>query len=81
MLRPSLESMAERKQIERVLVPGVADLGIELILAEPTLGESLLEPVSSSAIREIVSRSDWEALRSKEWLHPAVMKDFEMNAL
>jgi cytidylyltransferase-like protein len=81
LLRPSLESMAERKQIERVLVPGVADLGIELILAEPTLGESLLEPVSSSAIREIVSRSDWEALRSKEWLHPAVMKDFEMNAL
>jgi hypothetical protein len=81
LLRPRLESTAERKQIERVLVQGAADLGVELMLAEPTPGESLLEPVSSSAIRELVSRSDWEALRSKGWLHPAVLKDLEMSAL
>jgi nicotinic acid mononucleotide adenylyltransferase len=77
ILRPGPETVAEREHIARVLAPGAATLGVELMLVEPKLGAPPIESVSSSAIRELVSRRDWEVLRSKGWLQPAVLKAME----
>jgi nicotinic acid mononucleotide adenylyltransferase len=74
LLRPGCESEAQREHIKGLLVPSAADVGVELMLLEPTLGNLPLEPVSSSAIRDLISQGDWEELRSKGWLQPSVLE-------
>jgi len=73
LLRPGTESAAQNKYIEGVLAPGAADLGAQLLLVEATFWEPSLEPISSSAIRELIAKGDWEELRSKGWLQPSVL--------
>ena len=74
LLRPGLERSAQRKHIESVLMPGVSGLGVELMIIEPTFLDPPLEQISSSAIRELVSRGEWGVLRLKGWLQPSVLK-------
>jgi hypothetical protein len=73
-LRPGSEHAAEREHVMRVLLPQAPRLGVELRLFQPALGDQPLGWVSSSAIRDLVSKGDWVALRSKGWLHPAVLQ-------
>ena len=79
LLRAGPERAAQEKYIETVLVPGVSELGVELIILKPTVFDPPLEQVSSSAIRELVSRGEWEVLRSKGWLPPGVLKALQMR--
>ncbi|HJX90359.1 MAG TPA: hypothetical protein VJ372_07680 [Pyrinomonadaceae bacterium] len=79
VLRPGSESAAQSKYIEGVLVPAAADLGVELMLLKPTLCGPPLEPVSSSAVRELISKGDWEKLRSNGWLQRSVLKAIQTH--
>lgn len=80
LLRRGPEMAAQKKYIETVLVPGVSKLGVELMILEPGVLDPPLEQVSSSAIRELVSRGEWEELRRKGWLPPSVLKALQMRA-
>ena len=79
VLRLGSESAAQSKYIEGVLVPAAADLGVELMLLETTLCGPPLEPVSSSAVRELILKGDWEKLRSNGWLEPSVLKAIQTH--
>jgi hypothetical protein len=48
------------------------------MLVEPT---PPLEPISSSAVRELVSKGDWEALRVNGWLQPSVLEALQISTL
>jgi nicotinic acid mononucleotide adenylyltransferase len=78
LVRPGSESSQQRKYIENVLVPGAADVGVEFMLVEPT---PPLEPISSSAIRELVSKGDWEALGATGWLQSSVLEALQISTL
>jgi hypothetical protein len=71
--RAASSAEAESEEIKKVLLPGLAALGIELIFVKPLGGDPLLEPVSSSAVRELIATGNWEELRSKGWLHSVVL--------
>jgi hypothetical protein len=71
LIRCGPNSVGEKKYIENVVMPSAANLGVHLILVDPAVP---LEPVSSSAIRELVANGDWGKLRTKGWLHPSVLK-------
>jgi hypothetical protein len=76
LLRPGQESASQRKHIQSVLIPGVMDMGVQIILPDPATFDPPLEEVSSSAIRKLVSTGSWDILESTGWLHPDVFKAF-----
>ncbi|HKO41936.1 MAG TPA: hypothetical protein VJU84_01495 [Pyrinomonadaceae bacterium] len=80
LLRPGPDKAAQRKHIESVLIPGSSELGVKLMIVEPTSSDPPLEQISSSAIRELVSKGEWESLRSKGWLAPSVLEALQLRA-
>lgn len=76
-LRAGPDSRAEKGYIETSLIPRAAKLGIGLALVEPTQWGPPLEAISSTAIRDLVSRGDWKTLRANNWLEPEVARKLE----
>ena len=72
-LRPGPEHAQERQYLAEALLPPAARLGIEVKLLDTASIDPAPGWVSSSAIRELISRGDWRVLRSKAWLRPAVL--------
>ena len=72
-LRPGLNKTKQNKNIEDISVDA-SRLGIELINVAQIYGNISLEPISSTFIRELISKGDWKTLRSMGCLAPAVLK-------
>jgi hypothetical protein len=79
-LRAGPDSKAEKNHIETHLIPRATKLGIDLALVESTHWGPPLEAISSTAIRDLVSRGDWKTLNSNKWLDPDVAKTLEFWA-
>ena len=74
LLRRGPQHAEQQKHIETVLVPRMSELGVELLILDATAADPPLEQVSSSAIRELVSRHEWEVLQAQAWLPPRVLQ-------
>ncbi len=72
--RPGFNDTSQRKHIQNVIMPSLADLGVGLISPHPKNLDFPLKEVSSSSILELVSNGYWETLQSKGWLHLNVLK-------
>jgi len=77
LIRPGPESGVEIEHILKSTAPQAADIGVEIILIDSTREALPLEAVSSTAIRELVGRGDWELLTARRWLHPKVLSSLE----
>lgn len=77
LVRPGPESSAEMEHILRITAPQTADIGIEIILVDTTQEAFPLEAVSSTEIRELVARGEWDKLKALRWLHPHVLRSLE----
>lgn len=80
LLRPGKENAIEKNLIAGVFIPEAAKLGIELTLVTPTVADPPLESVSSTVIRQLLLKRDWQTLRSTGWLHPAVFDNLKKLA-
>src|SRR5262249_4496942 len=73
LVRPSPKSGVEMDYLRSITAPQVANIGVELILVDSTREPFPLEELSSTAVRELVAKGDWERLRVLRWLHPQVL--------
>jgi hypothetical protein len=72
-LRPGIDRNAQVKRIEDIEFDASA-LGVTFIHINQLVGDPRLESISSTAIRELISRRDWETLQSNNWLSPVVLE-------
>ena len=79
LLRPGVDNETYVKHIQDVIEPAISNLGVNLILLDSNIFAFPLQNVSSSAIRKLVSKGDWETLRLKGWLHPNVLKALQQK--
>jgi nicotinic acid mononucleotide adenylyltransferase len=77
LIRPSPDSNVQMEHIQRITAPQTADIGVEIILIDATREGLPLEAVSSTEIRELVARGDWDLLRALRWVHPKVLSLLE----
>jgi hypothetical protein len=73
--------------LSRRAVPSILDLdrasrsvpvGIRLMRVEPSEGFDPESPIISTAILDLIAERKWSELRSKGWLHPAVLEALRM---
>jgi nicotinic acid mononucleotide adenylyltransferase len=77
IIRPSPNINSDIEHIKRVTLPRAANLGVEVILVNTAREHLPLQAVSSTEIRELVARKDWDQLRILGWLPPQVLSALE----
>ncbi len=80
VIRPGPKSGGETRYIQNVIVPGAAEIGVELIIIDAARERVSLEGISSTDIRELVARGDWDQLSVRRWLHPQVLSALRHSA-
>lgn len=79
VLRPGSKSTADVERILTYTAPRAVDVGITVRLVDGAQEGLQLEAVSSTEVRELIQRHDWEGLRAKRWLHPEVLRLLETS--
>ena len=79
IVRPGPESSADTDRVLKFTAARAAEIGISVILVDGALEAFPLEVVSSTDVRELLQKRDWEGLRARRWLHPEVLRSLETS--
>ena len=78
--RPGMQQSVHRRCFEE-LASYASAKGVALIPIVPQAPDPPFLPMNSSAIRPLIAKRDWQALRVQNWLPPAVLKVLERENL
>jgi nicotinic acid mononucleotide adenylyltransferase len=80
LIRPGSISSAEVERARTIIQPGVAAIGIKLIVCSGEGAPPLYE-VSSREIRHSIALQRWDQLRGSGWIAPRVLEKLQRGAL
>ena len=73
VIRPGINSASEREKVGKLL-PFAQDLRVDVTVFDSEDARvAALRDISSSSIRQLIRRRDWDRLQEKGWLHPEVL--------